>query len=229
MMRNLTIDYVLDGRRRGYTFTTPTDGIDADSHKTIWRNAMPRGQGWGANGYVGARSLKCFALPNGEVALSDTVVTDLQDEVGRSGIRRTTIDLMTVGAHMDELKRRLAAVPPSLVIRAEARLTSREWQLLFRKNREAKRPKSMIKPQTILAYPYHNSDWRFVEACILLLATRSTLLTNLIEMSPKVNPFADRVLSFTTLALDYQEEGRIVAIPLEKAREFEGIPFIDIS
>jgi hypothetical protein len=228
-MRQLTIDYLLDGRRRGYTFTTPTDGIDPESHKTIWRNAMPRGQGWGEAVYVGASSLKCFPLPSGEAALCETVITDLRDEMGRSGIRRTTIDLLTVSAYIDELRRRLAALPGALVSEAEARLMSREWQLLFRKNREARRPRSMIKPQTILAYPYMDGDWRFVEACILLLATRSTLLTNLIEMSPKVNPFADRVLSFTTLALDYREEGRMIAVPLEKARAFEGIPYIDIS
>jgi hypothetical protein len=228
-MRQLTIDYLLDGRRRGYTFTTPTDGIDPESHTAIWRNAMPRGQGWGAAVYRGASSLKCFPLPNGEAALCATVITDLRDEMGRSGIRRTAIDLLTISACMDELKRRLAALPAALVSEAESRLTSREWQLLFRKNREARRPKSMIKPQTILAYPYRERDWRFVEACVLLLATRSTLLTNLIEMSPKVNPFADRVLSFTTLALDYREEGRMIAVPLEKARAFEGIPYIDIS
>ena len=70
---------------------------------------------------------------------------------------------------------------------------------------------------------------RFVEACILLLATRSTLLTNLIEISPAINPFADRILSFTTLALDYREEGRIVALPLDKMRTFEDVPFINLS
>lgn len=227
-MRPLTIDYVLEGQRRGYSFTSPTDHVAPETLKTIWRSAMPRGQGWGAEGYVGAKSLKCFPLPSGEIALCETTITDLRDEVGRSGIRRTTIDLLTVNVLMDTLKQRLQALPTALVSAAEAKLTSREWQLLFHKNREAKQPKSMIKPQTILAYPY-GDNWRFVEACILLLVTRSTLLTNLIEVSPKVNPFADRVLSFTTLALDYREEGRIVALPLERVRELDGIPFIDIS
>jgi hypothetical protein len=127
------------------------------------------------------------------------------------------------------MKQRLSQLPAQTTAQAEARLNSRDWQLLFRKNREAKRPKTMIKPQTILAYPYYTATWHFVEACILLLASRQTLLTNLIEVSPKVNPFADRVLSFTTLALDYQDEGRIVAMPLERARACDGIPFIDIS
>ncbi|HLU09749.1 MAG TPA: hypothetical protein VK003_08780 [Oceanobacillus sp.] len=226
-MRQLTIDYILEGRRRGYNFTTPTDGIDAETVKAIWRGAMPRGQGWGA--YRDARSLKCFALPSGEVAICETTITDMRDELGRSGIRRTVIDIVTARTYVENLKHRLNTLPQELIAQAEAKLSSREAQLLFKKNREAKRPKSMIKPQTILAYPYSAEGWQFVEACILLLATRSTLLTNLIEMSPKVNPFADRVLSFTTLALDYQDEGRIVAMPLERVRELDGVPFIDIS
>ena len=228
MMHQLTIDYVLEGRRRGYNFITPTDGMDSETVKAIWRGAMPRGQGWGADEYRGAHSLKCFPLPSGEVAVCETTITDTRDELGRSGIRRTVIDVMTVRAYVDDLRRRLNAFPEPLIDQAEAKLSSREWQLLFKKNREAKRPKTMIKPQTILAHPY-GSDWQFVEVCILLLANRSTLLTNLIEMSPKVNPFADRVLSVTTLALDYQDEGRIVAIPLEKVRELNGVPFIDIG
>lgn len=227
-MHQLTIDYVLEGHRRGYNFTTPTDGADAETLKAIWRGAMPRGQGWGADEYQGARSLKCFALPSGKVAVCETTITDLRDELGRGGIRRTVIDVMTVRTYVTDLQHRLNELPAPLIAQAEAKLSSREWQLLFKKNREAKRPKSMLKPQTILAYPYGSESWQFVEACILLLATRSTLLTNLIEMSPRVNPFADRVLSFTTLALDYQEEERIVAVPLEKMREFNGIPYIDI-
>jgi hypothetical protein len=228
-MRQLTIDYVLDGRRRGYSFTSPTDDLHPEVLKTIWRNAMPRGQGWGAEVYCGAVSLKCFPLPSGEVAFCETVITDKRDEVGRTGIRQTVIDVMTANEHVGYLQDRLRSLPAHLTAEAESRLTSREWQLLFKKNREAKRPKSMIKPQTILAYPYEAGAWQFVEACILLLASRATLLTNLIEVSPKVNPFADRVLSFTTLALDYQEEGRIVALPLDRARTLDGIPFIDIS
>lgn len=227
-MRQLTIDYLLDGRRRGYNFTSPTEGVAPDTLKAIWRGAMPRGQGWGAAVYRGAHSLKCFMLPSGEVAICETTITDMRDELGRGGIRRTAIEVGHVIEAMDQLKSRLTALPQSLIAEAEARLTSREWQLLFKKNWEAKRPKTMLKPQTILAYPYDNGDWQFVEACILLLATRATLLTNLIEVSPKVNPFADRVLSFTTLALDYQEEGRIVALPLESATELKDVPFIDI-
>lgn len=228
-MHHLTIDYVLNGRRRGYSFTSPTDGLHPELLKIIWRSAMPRGQGWSAEKYRGARALKCFPLPSGEVAFCETVITDLRDEVGRGGIRRTDIRVMTEHEHHEYLRHRLGELPAQTTAEAETRLNSRDWQLLFNKNREAKRPRTMIKPQTILAYPYMAGAWQFVEACILLLASRATLLTNLIEVSPRLNPFADRVLSFTTLALDYQEGGRIVALPLDQAQAYDGIPYIDIS
>ena len=226
-MRELTIGYVLDGARRGYAFTSPTDGIEPDSLKAIWRGAMPRGQGW--EGYPGARALKCFALESGEAVIGEITLTDMQDEVGRKGIRAAAIHLLTPAEYQRDLLRRLHALPSGVVAEAERRLTSHEWELLFRKYRSAKKPKSIVKPQTILAYPYDAEGWRFVEACLLLLATRSTLLANLIEVSPAINPFADRILSFTTLALDYREEGRIVALPLDRMQSFEGVPFVNLS
>ena len=226
-MRELTIDYLLEGARRGYNFTSPTDGVAPDALKAIWRSAMPRGQGW--EHYPGAASLKCFPLDTGEAAICDVTLTDLQDEVGRKGIRRAGIKVAAPAEYRLMLLGRLHALPSATVADAERKLYSREWELLFKKYRDAKKPKSIVKPQTILAYPYSAGGWQFVEACILLLATRSTLLTNLIEISPTINPFADRILSFTTLALDYREEGRIVALPLDKMRTFADVPYIDIS
>lgn len=226
-MRELTIDYLLEGTRRGYNFTSPTDGVNPDSLKAVWRSAMPRGQGW--EHYPGAASLKCFPLESGEAAICDVTLTDLQDEVGRRGIRRAAIKIAAPPEYRHALRERLHALPPATVEEAERKLHSREWELLFKKYRDAKKPKSIVKPQTILAYPYSADGWRFVEACILLLATRATLLTNLIEMSPAVNPFADRLLSFTTMALDFREEGRIVALPLDKVRTFDDVPYINIS
>ncbi len=233
-MRHLTIDYLLEGDRRGYSFTTPTDGLAPEVVKALWRGVMPRGQGWDEARFIGARSLKCFALPSGEVALCDVVVTEAQDEVGRKGIRGATIAVLTVRESQTELKNRLSALPAAVTVEAERLLTSREWALLLRKYRDSKKPKTIVKPQTILAYrfapmPAESGSWRFVEACLLLLATRSTLLTNLIEVDPAVNPFADRVLSFTTLALDYREEGRIVALPLDKAQSLGEVPFIQLG
>ncbi len=225
-MPTLSIDYVLEGTRRGYNFTSPTDGVDPVSLKAVWRGAMPRGQGW--ENYPGASSLKCFPLESGEAAICEVTLTDLTDEVGRKGIRRAFIHLLPPREYQQNLLQRLAALPREIVTEAERRLSSHEWELLFRKYRDAKKPKTIIKPQTILAYPYTPEGWWFVEACILLLATRSTLLTNLIEISPAINPFADRLLSFTTLALDYREEGRIVALPLDRVQAFGDIPYIDL-
>ncbi|MEO8393297.1 MAG: hypothetical protein ABI700_09925 [Chloroflexota bacterium] len=226
-MRELSIGYLLEGARRGYNFTSPTDGIEPDTLKAIWRSAMPRGQGW--DQYPGANALKCFSLESGEAAICEVALTDLQDEVGRRGIRSAGIKLLAPREYQRALLDRLHALPPTMVAEAERKLYSREWELLFKKYRDAKKPKSIVKPQTILAYPYSSAGWSFVEACILLLATRSTLLTNLIEMSPAVNPFADRILSFTTLALDYREEGRIVALPLDRMHSYEDVPFVNIS
>ena len=226
-MHQLTIGYVLDGTRRGYNFTSDTDGIDPESLKAVWRGAMPRGQGWEL--YPGITALKCFPLDSGEAALCEVDLTDMVDEVGRKGIREASVRIMTAREYDAALRERLRALPPQVVADAERKLHSREWELLFKKYRSAKKPKSFVKPQTILAYPYSPDGWRFVEACILLLATRSTLLTNLIEISPSINPFADRILSFTTLALDYREGGRIVALPLDKIRAFDGIPYINLN
>lgn len=226
-MRELTLGYALEGARRGYTFTTPTDGLDPDALKAIWRGAMPRGQGWET--YPATTALKCFSLDSGEAVLCAVSVTDMQDEVGRRGIRQAAIKVESPAEFRRDLMERLYALPPETVADAERKLYSREWELLFRKYRDARKPKSFLKPQTILAYPYNAAGWPFVEACILLLVTRSTLLTNLIELSPAINPFADKILSFTTLALDYREEGRIVALPLDKVRAFGDVPYIDIS
>ncbi|MBK8024783.1 MAG: hypothetical protein IPK19_26035 [Chloroflexi bacterium] len=232
-MRTLTLDYLLDGDRRGYTFTTPTDDLPPETLKALWRGAMPRGQGWAEDRFSGARSLKVFGLPDGTAALCDVVVTDQRDEMGRRGIRRAQITVATARESQTLLTERLAALPDSVVQEAERRLSSREWALMFRKYREGPQPRSFVKPQTILAYPYENGSgaqkWAFVEACLLLLATRATLLTNLIEVDPAVNPFADRVLSFTTLALDHRDEGRIVALPLDRARALPDVPYIGLG
>lgn len=223
-MRQLEIGYVLEGDRRGYNFTTPTDGIAPDTLKTIWRNAMPRGQGWGD--YPAARSLKCFALDSGEAVVCSVQVTDQIDEVGRRGIRHADVRVLTLKEYRADLLERLNQLPATTRAEAEKRLSSRDWELLFRKYRELSKPKTMLKPQTILAY---DGDWSFMEACVLLLMTRTTLLANLLEVSPAINPFADRVFSFTTFALDYRDEGRLVALPLAKARLIDDVPYINLT
>ncbi len=151
-MRELTIGYVLDGARRGYNFTTPTDGIDPATLKAIWRGAMPRGQGW--DQYPATTALKCFPLESGEAVICEVAVTDMVDEVGRQGIRQATIRILTEREYQAHLLDRLSALPAATVANAERKLTSHEWELLFKKYRDAKKPKSILKPQTILAYPY---------------------------------------------------------------------------
>ena len=104
----LVIEYVLEGHQRGYNFTSSTQGYSDDDLKTIWRNAMPRGQGWSA--FVGARSLKCFPLDEHglRVVACETVVTDMIDENGRGGIRRATIQVMARADYLTYLDRRFA-------------------------------------------------------------------------------------------------------------------------
>ncbi len=55
-MVDLVLEYVLNSRRPGYNFTTPTNGFSDSTLKAIWQQAMPRGQGW--RHYIGAQSLK---------------------------------------------------------------------------------------------------------------------------------------------------------------------------
>ena len=98
-MRQLVLEYVFEGHKRGYNITSPTNGFNDDTLKTVWRNAMPRGQGWGADAYIGARSLKSFPLPDGRIALADVHVTGLHDESGRGGIRKAVVDIMQPGEY----------------------------------------------------------------------------------------------------------------------------------
>ncbi|NJL56806.1 hypothetical protein HC928_17885 [bacterium] len=81
----LVIEYVHEGHQRGYNFTSPTDGYTDAALKQVWRGAMPRGQGWGAEGLAGAHALKSFVLDDGRVALSRVTVTDQADDAGRRG------------------------------------------------------------------------------------------------------------------------------------------------
>src|SRR5690606_41945434 len=68
-MPHLVIEYATGGKRPGYRFRPPVDGIDEATRSAVWRHALPRGQGWGAEGFAGARSLKCFPVGRGTVAV----------------------------------------------------------------------------------------------------------------------------------------------------------------
>jgi hypothetical protein len=200
-MRRLVIEYVFEGHKRGYNFTSPTGGFNDDTLKTVWRSAMPRGQGWGAEKYLGARSLKCFKLPDNRIALSESIVTDQQDEAGRKGIRHTDVEIMQPGEYLEVLRSRLKTY--SLVIQNE----------LYRKTYFGERrrvPKTKGHNQLVLSYPYENPNmWQRVEAIILHAVVD--------EMDKRWGN--GRVITFTTLALDYRGESQLVVVPQDRAGE----------
>lgn len=202
-MQPLVLEYVFEGHQRGYNFTSPTRGYNDALLKTIWRSAMPRGQGW--NGYIGARSLKSFPLDDGRVALSEVTVTDLRDESGRSGIRRAVIQVMYPGAFTEYLKDRLRRYPADVQAQLERWPSFGQRQrLLGRGVRGA--------AQTVCVYPYTTPDaWQFAEATTLKLATSPGLLL-------RAEPMA-----FTTLALDYRDESPLVVLPTARAERLNGV------
>lgn len=193
-MKQLIIEYLLEGHKRGYNFTSPTQGFHDDVLKSIWRKAMPRGQGWGAEVYAGAHSLKSFWLEDGRMALSETVVTDMRDESGRGGIRRAVVSVMQPGEYLEMLKTRF----------------SQYADVLRRQSDYAILPNPRGDKQIIFFHPYADTArWQTVEATILRQALK--LSTNGLLRSGKIVPF-------TTLALDYHDEGQMVVLPEEKAQ-----------
>ncbi len=205
-MEPLVIEYVFEGHQRGYNFTSSTRAYDDFTLKTIWRGAMPRGQGWGAAAYTGAHALKCFAVDEDSVAIARTTVTDLQDENGRKGIRRTEVDIMPAAVYRDHLRARLDAHPAPIRDQAQAQLTFWKRASIIEKTL----PKFRRDPQLILTAPYTETTWQVIEALALRLALEP------IGLMRRWLP----VIPLTTLALDYQEESRIVAVPAEKAVAF---------
>jgi hypothetical protein len=209
-MRQLIIEYLFEGHNRGYNFTSPTQGFNDDTLKFVWRAAMPRGQGWGADIYAGARSLKSFLMPDGRVALSETVVTGLRDENGRGGIRRAVVDVMQPGEYRDALRTRLGHYPPS--IQAEA----------ARKPGFGRRRIPAMKgdSQVICSHPYHNPEsWQLIEA--LVLATVGDYLDK--------RWVGSKIVPFTSLALDYHEESQLVVLPEQRVQQLTNIHIIRIK
>ncbi len=217
-VQHLVIDYVLAGPRPGYTFLPPTDAFSEETLRAIWRAAMPRGRGWGDPRWAGARSIKAFPLDDGRVALSEVIVTDREDEHGRRGIRRAEIAVMPAHACAEHLRARLEAYP--LPVRREAGhvLSPGRWVRIL--ERAVPRPSRDGSP-IVLAYPYQGAEgWRVIEFTILYLVTRWALRA--LRGWPPVIPF-------TTLALDYHEESRVVALPLDRARELRPPALIAIG
>ena len=199
----LVIEYVFEGHERGYNFTSPTRGYDDATLKAVWRQAMPRGQGWGAAAYGGARMLKCFPLDERRVALAEVTVTDLQDEHGRRGIRRAEVEVLSVEAAVERLKARLTGYPSEVQANIDGRPTLRQWWHIV----ADALPGLKRDSQVILARPYAGpTDWMLVEAFVLKVA-----LSRLIPLRRR-----GKITPFTTLALDYRDESRLVAVPAQR-------------
>lgn len=201
-MRQLVLEYVFEGHKRGYNITSPTNGFNDDTLKTVWRNAMPRGQGWGADVYTDSRSLKSFPLPDGRLALADVNVTGLRDESGRGGIRKAVVEIMQPGEYLDALRVRFSKYSPDV------------QQEAARKPGFGRRriPKVQGDSQEVLTYPYKTAaTWQFVEALILNEA---------IELMDR-RWLGSKYVSFTTLALEYRDESQITVLPESRVNELK--------
>ena len=204
----LVIEYIFEGHKRGYNFTSPTAGVDDDTLKQIWRNAMPRGQGWGNPVYLGATSLKCFPLDEDTIAVAEATVTDHADERGRKGIRRTVVEIMDESAYFAFLRRRLAAYSDDVRRRAEDKLTLCKRTNIIHKTL----PRFRRDAQLVLVQPYHAADdWQVMEAFMLKLALEPVIAMR--RWSP--------VIPFTTLALAHHDEAKMVAIPARHAESID--------
>lgn len=205
-MRRLEIAYRLEGHQRGYQYVGDTAGFNDDTLKTVWRNAMPRGQGWGSAVYRGALSLKSFALPDGRLALSETVVTDQQDESGRSGIRHAQVMILQPGEYAERLNDRMLQYPGWVQVELN-RGTG-----LFGRRRV---PDVKGDEQVILTHPYHSESWTLVEALVIKAAVGAL----------RRRWSGAHFVAFTTLALDWRGESLLVALPAERA---EGVKSVGI-
>jgi len=214
-MSELVIEYVLEGHRRGYNFTAPPQRerearYSAEVLRTVWRTAMPRGQGWGADGYIGARSVKAFTLPDDRIAVADVTVTDMQDENGRQGIRRATVDVMTPTVFGYHLASRLESYP------APVRAQAERWHDRISKAM----PRLKKSHSLILSHPYVNAQsWWPVEAAVLLLAQNPPRRLQRKDTSQ---------VTFTTLALDHRDGAHLIALPADRAAAIEDMPMLDL-
>ena len=213
-MQTLTIEYHLDGMQPGYRFAPGSDPVDEVTRRAVWRSAMPRGQGWGDAAYRAARSIKLFETGRGQVAASAVRVTEMVDEMGRAGIRRAEVTLMRVSAYRAFVEASFDAYPRAVRQAAHDRLGSTMWRRVLNK------ALLRAQQQIVLAYPYHGpDDWQLVEALVMRLVT-----------APGVRWVEGwgTTPSFTTLALDWREESRVVALPLDRARLVTNVPVIRI-
>lgn len=209
-MSRLTIEYLLEGPKRGYNYTSSTHLFDDRVLKEVWRNAMPRGQGWAADHYIGSRSIKCFPLENGQVAVSEVTVTDMEDENGRRGIRRAVVDVMSSTVFGHHLQSRVQAYPHEVRVAVNGQVD------------KVRRSFPRLKKQMplILAYPFQSAqDWWLMEALVLHLT-----LTPLRQMRRW-----GTIIPFTTLALSYRNDSKIVALPADEAAQVTDVPVVNLN
>ncbi len=222
-MQKLTIEYVLEGNHmeKGYNFTSPTNGVADEVVSAIWRGAMPRGKGWRDPALAGARSLKCIVLPGAKVAFSDVVVTAMRDEMGRGGIRRAEVTIISEHEYEDYLQQRWDALPDTARDAADEKLNFWLWKRLADKGLAKVKGDARIA----LIHPYHTSDsWQAVEAIVL----------KIMMANKRVRFFRGwgKINDFTTLALDFRDESHLVAIPQDKAADLKPnkqIAFINLD
>ncbi len=208
-MSKLVIEYVFEGQHRGYNFTSATDDYSEAILKTIWRQAMSKGRGWGDGVFVGARSIKAFPLPDDQIAVSKITVTDLTDESGRRGIRRAEIDVMPPQVYHHHLQSRITAYPADVQARAKV-----HYNQLHDHFPRLKRTMPLILAQHFKT----QRDWWTIEALILKLVTKPLRQMKRWE----------RVIPFTTLALDHRDESRIIAVPTAKANSITQVPVFNL-
>lgn len=211
-MTQLIIEYLLEGHRRGYNFTAPEKAqretlYDDATLKAVWRASMPRGNGWSADRFVGARSIKAFTLPHEMLAVSEVIVTDMSDENGRRGIRRAAVDVMNPALYAHHISSRLAGYPTD---------TLAKTALLYETMHKAT-PRLKKDQPLLVAYPYTTArEWWPIEALMLQLA---------LDPPRRLNKHP-RPLTFTTLALDYRGEAQMVALPAESAASINDLPVV---
>jgi hypothetical protein len=165
--------------------------------------------------YRGARSLKAFTLENGQVVLSEITVTEQQDEHGRRGIRRAVIHVAPAPECLELLQSRLNAYPDEIQASIEKKPTLGQWKKLV----DESLPKLRRDAQVVLARPYTSAqDWQIVEAFMLKVVTVRAL------------PMKrwGKVIPFTTLALDYRDESKVVALPSQHLHDTDEIPLLHI-
>lgn len=207
-MSQLVIEYTLEGHRRGYDFISAAYNYDDLVLKAIWRNAMPRGQGWGDPLYIGSRSIKCFLLPDDRIAVSETTVTDLADENGRRGIRRAVIDVMSKKVFSHHIRSRLEGYPQHVQLEAK-RLHE---HVKYRMPR-LKKDMPLILTRTFTT----PVDWWPVEALVMRLS---------VEPPTPLNR-RPALWYFTTLALNYRSESPLLALPLTKVEDLDQ-PYLQV-